>query len=47
MFALLIEDAADPAVPVGLAAAILEALRPPVRVGRQDVFPSTSIGIDP
>lgn len=44
-FALLIEDATDPAVPVTLAENILEALRPPVRIGRQDVFPSTSIGI--
>ena len=44
-FALLIEDAADIAVPVMLAEQILEVLRPAVRVGRQDVFPSTSIGI--
>jgi diguanylate cyclase (GGDEF)-like protein/PAS domain S-box-containing protein len=44
-FALLIEDAADLATPIALAEAILEALRPPVRIGRQDVFPSTSIGI--
>jgi diguanylate cyclase (GGDEF)-like protein/PAS domain S-box-containing protein len=44
-FALLVEDATDMAVPVALAENILEALRPPVRVGRQDVFPSTSVGI--
>ncbi|WP_375383079.1 putative bifunctional diguanylate cyclase/phosphodiesterase [uncultured Sphingomonas sp.] len=44
-FALLVEEAADLGVPIALAERILEALRPPVRVGRQDVFPSTSIGI--
>ncbi|WP_010219404.1 putative bifunctional diguanylate cyclase/phosphodiesterase [Sphingomonas sp. PAMC 26621] len=44
-FALLIEDAANLSVPVAIAEGILDALRPPVRVGRQDVFPSTSIGI--
>ena len=44
-FALLVEDAADLGVPIALAEKILEALRPPGRIGRQDVFPSTSIGI--
>ena len=44
-FALLIDDASDLAVPVAVAERILEAMRPPVRIGRQDVFPSCSVGI--
>ena len=44
-FALLIDDAADPAIPVAIAERVLEAMRPPLRIGRQDVFPSCSIGI--
>ena len=44
-FAVLVENASDMAVPIAMAESILEALRAPVRVGRQDVFPSTSIGI--
>ena len=44
-FALLIEDVPDDTVPVAVAKRILEALRAPVRIGRQEVFPSCSIGV--
>ena len=44
-FAILIEDAPDLATSVGIAEAIIEALRAPVQLGRQGVFPSCSIGI--
>ncbi len=44
-FAILIEDALDIARPVLVAEAIIEALRAPVQLGRQSVFPSSSIGI--
>lgn len=44
-FAILIEDAAGLAVPVSIAERILEAMRAPVQLGRQSVFPSCSIGI--
>jgi diguanylate cyclase (GGDEF)-like protein/PAS domain S-box-containing protein len=44
-FALLIEDVPDETVPVAVAKRILDALRAPVRIGRQEVFPSCSIGI--
>jgi len=44
-FAILIEDALDIAKPVLVAEAIIEALRAPVQLGRQSVFPSSSIGI--
>ncbi|BCA63491.1 hypothetical protein HMP09_2725 [Sphingomonas sp. HMP9] len=44
-FAVLIEDADDLAMPVSVAERIIGALRPPVQLGRQSVFPSCSIGI--
>lgn len=44
-FAILIEDAGDIAAPVLIAERIIEALRAPVQLGRQSVFPSCSIGI--
>jgi diguanylate cyclase (GGDEF)-like protein/PAS domain S-box-containing protein len=44
-FAILIENAADLATPVRIAEGILEAMRAPVQLGRQSVFPSCSIGI--
>jgi len=44
-FAILIEDAPDLATPVRVAEDIIEALRKPVQLGRQSVFPSCSIGI--
>ncbi|RZI60009.1 MAG: EAL domain-containing protein, partial [Zymomonas sp.] len=44
-FAILIEDAADLGTPVRVAERIIEALRAPVQLGRQSVFPSCSIGI--
>ena len=44
-FAVLVEGATDLATPVATAEAILEALRAPVQLGRQSVFPSCSIGI--
>jgi diguanylate cyclase (GGDEF)-like protein/PAS domain S-box-containing protein len=44
-FAVLVENATDLATPVATAEAILEALRAPVQLGRQSVFPSCSIGI--
>ena len=44
-FALLIEDSSDLSIPVDIAERILEALRSPVRIGRQEVFTSCSIGI--
>ncbi|WP_242187937.1 EAL domain-containing protein [Sphingomonas sp. CARO-RG-8B-R24-01] len=44
-FAILIEDAAGLATPVGVAERIIDALRAPVQLGRQSVFPSCSIGI--
>ncbi|GGE81342.1 putative bifunctional diguanylate cyclase/phosphodiesterase [Sphingomonas prati] len=46
-FAILIEDAADLNTPVRIAEAIIEALRAPVQLGRQSVFPSASIGVVP
>jgi diguanylate cyclase (GGDEF)-like protein/PAS domain S-box-containing protein len=44
-FAIVIEDVTDLATPVTTAEAIIEALRAPVQLGRQSVFPSCSIGI--
>ena len=44
-FALLVEDAAELSVAVDLAERIAEAMRPPIRIGRQEVFASCSIGI--
>jgi diguanylate cyclase (GGDEF)-like protein/PAS domain S-box-containing protein len=44
-FAIVIEDITDLAMPVTTAEAIIEALRAPVQLGRQSVFPSCSIGI--
>ena len=44
-FAILIEDAIGLATPVAVAERIIEALRAPVQLGRQSVFPSCSIGI--
>lgn len=44
-FAVLIEDADGLAGPVVVAERIIEALRLPVQLGRQSVFPSCSIGI--
>jgi diguanylate cyclase (GGDEF)-like protein/PAS domain S-box-containing protein len=44
-FAILIEDAVDLTTPVRIAEAILDAMRAPVQLGRQSVFPSCSIGI--
>jgi diguanylate cyclase (GGDEF)-like protein/PAS domain S-box-containing protein len=44
-FAILIEDVCDIATPVLIAEAVIEALRAPVQLGRQSVFPSCSIGI--
>ncbi|MDQ0840026.1 putative bifunctional diguanylate cyclase/phosphodiesterase [Sphingomonas faeni] len=44
-FAILIEDGIGLDVPVRVAERIIEALRAPVQLGRQSVFPSCSIGI--
>ena len=44
-FALLVRDADDPAVATAIAQQMLHALRPPVGIGRQEVFASCSIGI--
>jgi diguanylate cyclase (GGDEF)-like protein/PAS domain S-box-containing protein len=44
-FAILIEDAPDLSIPIAIAEAIIEALRAPIQLGRQGVFPSCSIGI--
>ena len=44
-FAILIEDARDIAIPILIAEAVIKALRAPVQLGRQSVFPSCSIGI--
>ena len=44
-FAVLIEDAAELEVAAAVAERILESMRLPVRLGRQEVFPSCSIGI--
>ncbi|RYF23064.1 MAG: EAL domain-containing protein [Oxalobacteraceae bacterium] len=44
-FAILIENAQDLTVPVQIAEAIIEALRAPVQLSKQAVFPSCSIGI--
>lgn len=44
-FAILIEDAVDLSAPVSVAERIIDALRPPIQLGRQSVFPSCSIGI--
>ena len=44
-FALLVEDIDGSAVPIVIAERMLEALRAPARVGRQEVFPSCSIGV--
>jgi diguanylate cyclase (GGDEF)-like protein/PAS domain S-box-containing protein len=44
-FAILIEDATDLSTPVQVAECIIEALRAPVQLNRQSVFPSCSIGI--
>ena len=44
-FAMLVRDVDDIAVATGIARRMLDALRPPVRIGRQEVFPSCSLGI--
>lgn len=44
-FAILIPDSPGLAAPVQIAERIIEAMRPPVQLGRQSVFPSCSIGI--
>lgn len=44
-FAILLEDVCDIATPIFIAEAVIEALRAPVQLGRQSVFPSCSIGI--
>ncbi len=44
-FALLIDDAPDLGVPIRIAERIIEAMRAPIRIGRQEVFASCSIGI--
>ena len=44
-FAFLIDDAAELSVAVGIAERIIEVLRAPIRLGKQDVFASCSIGI--
>ena len=44
-FALLVRDAHDPDIARSIAQRMLEALRPPVGIGRQEVFPSCSVGI--
>lgn len=44
-FAVLIEDAAELEAASAIAEHIIEAMRPPVRLGRQEVFPGCSIGI--
>lgn len=44
-FAILIEDTTDLSSPVEVAERVIEALRVPVQLGRQSVFPSCSIGI--
>ena len=44
-FALLIDDGADLAFVTNTAERIIDALRAPIRIGRQEVFTSSSIGI--
>ena len=44
-FAMLVRDVDDMSVATGIARRMLDALRPPVRIGRQEVFPSCSLGI--
>ncbi|WBH15077.1 putative bifunctional diguanylate cyclase/phosphodiesterase [Sphingomonas radiodurans] len=44
-FAVLIEDAAELEAAAAIAERIIEAMRTPVRLGRQEVFPACSIGI--
>ena len=44
-FAILMEDIVDLSVTVDIAERIIEVLRAPIRLGRQDVFASCSIGI--
>jgi diguanylate cyclase (GGDEF)-like protein/PAS domain S-box-containing protein len=44
-FAVLIEDAAELEAASAIAERIIEAMRAPVRLGRQEVFPGCSIGI--
>lgn len=44
-FAILIEDGSELASAVHAAERIIEAMRAPVRLGRQEVFPGCSIGI--
>ncbi|MDD1449725.1 EAL domain-containing protein [Sphingomonas sp. H160509] len=44
-FAILIEDTAGLATAVGVAERILEAMRTPLQLSHQSVFPSVSIGI--
>jgi diguanylate cyclase (GGDEF)-like protein/PAS domain S-box-containing protein len=44
-FALLIEAPANLATSVEVAEAIIVAMRMPIRLGRQDIFPACSIGI--
>ncbi|HEX8554379.1 MAG TPA: EAL domain-containing protein [Sphingomonas sp.] len=44
-FAILIEDAAELQAAAAIAERIIEAMRTPMRLGRQEVFPACSIGI--
>ena len=44
-FAVLIEDVVGLATPVAVAERIIAVLRAPIKIGRQSVFPSCSIGI--
>lgn len=44
-FALLVRDANDQSAVIAVAKQMLDVLREPMRIGRQDVFPSCSIGI--
>ncbi len=44
-FAMLVRDADEIGVATAIARRMLDALRPPVRIGRQEVFPSCSVGI--
>lgn len=44
-FAILVTDRSGPEIPVQIAERIIVAMRSPVQLGRQSVFPSCSIGI--
>ncbi|MGI4763505.1 MAG: putative bifunctional diguanylate cyclase/phosphodiesterase [Janthinobacterium lividum] len=44
-FAMLLENTTDIAAGVAAAQRVVEALRPPVRIGDQDIFSSASVGI--